>query len=110
MEYRSDLFRDGPNSPKLTGSNSPSIAFNASVSANLDEDCTEISELTESRRIQNRIAQDNYRKLPFLRMGGARQKKNAKTIPIGRKIKKRLEDLESEAVSPSALPDQIHAP
>ncbi|KAM6513510.1 hypothetical protein FALCPG4_015917 [Fusarium falciforme] len=48
-----------------------------SASANPDEDWTKISNLAERRRIQNRIAQRNYRK----------------------KLKRRLEDLERRASS-----------
>ncbi|KAI9728634.1 MAG: hypothetical protein M1828_002740 [Chrysothrix sp. TS-e1954] len=57
-----------------------SSAFSAS--ANPNEDWTKVSDLAERRRIQNRIAQRNYRK----------------------KLKKRLEDLEKRAGS-SASPE-----
>ncbi|KAJ5426664.1 hypothetical protein N7465_001734 [Penicillium sp. CMV-2018d] len=66
------------------GSHSNSSAF--SPNANANEDWTKISDLAERRRIQNRIAQRNYRK----------------------KLKRRLEDLERRAAT-SASPEQSHA-
>ncbi|CAK4028330.1 hypothetical protein AC579_5412 [Lecanosticta acicola] len=72
-------------SPKqYPAAHSTSSAFSAS--ANPNEDWTKISDLAERRRIQNRIAQRNYRK----------------------KLKKRLEDLERRAGSSSASPEQKH--
>ncbi|KAI9845327.1 MAG: hypothetical protein M1837_004949 [Sclerophora amabilis] len=76
-------YAGGPPS-KYPSSHGTSSAFSASANAN--EDWTKISDLAERRRIQNRIAQRNYRK----------------------KLKRRLEDLERRAGSSSVSPPQTH--
>ncbi|KAI9839869.1 MAG: hypothetical protein M1819_000061 [Sarea resinae] len=74
-----------PTTQKYSASHGTSSAF--SPSANANEDWTKISDLAERRRIQNRIAQRNYRK----------------------KLKRRLEDLERKAASSSPSPPHVHA-
>jgi len=91
---------EGPTPPKYSSAHSTSSAFSAS--ANPNEDWTKISDLAERRRIQNRIAQRNYREHLPLSSGNI---ENYANKAKGKKIKRRLEDLERRAGSSSASPE-----
>lgn len=84
-----------PQQARQYGSQGTSSAF--SSSANPDEDWTKISDLAERRRIQNRIAQRNYR---MSLASGSHPRLTAEvglTLVTGKKLKRRLEDLERMA-------------
>ncbi|CAH0056449.1 unnamed protein product [Clonostachys solani] len=97
--------RTSPPAPRQYCGRGTSSAF--SSSANPDEDWTKISDLAERRRIQNRIAQRNYRKLqtrsPVLDSGAIRL---TQVVLVGKKLKRRLEDLERRAGSPDSTDSQ----
>lgn len=93
---------------KSSANHGMSSAF--SPSANPDEDWTKISDLAERRRIQNRIAQRNYRESNLLSNAIAIKRLGASVLIFtpGKKLKRRLEDLERRAGSTSESPEQSH--
>lgn len=90
-------------------SKSPS---NSSLSqARPEEDWTKITDLAERRRIQNRIAQRNYRMSTRLTQICNQQSANRSIMTTGKKLKRRLLELENRASSPETdSPPQSRSP
>lgn len=82
------------------------VLLSSQSKSRLPTNDSQISDLAERRRIQNRIAQRNYRTFSTLNATCENDHPSDKTA--GKKLKKRLEDLERRAGSSSASPEQRH--